>query len=34
MGGKTNFYYEDQSGLPAVVSDNLVQSFDKKICDR
>jgi hypothetical protein len=33
-GGQTNVYDEEQSGWPSVVSDDLVQSVDKEICER
>jgi hypothetical protein len=32
--GRTNVHDEDQSGQPSVVSDDLVQSVDKKICEK
>jgi hypothetical protein len=34
MGGQTNVHDEEQSGHPFVVSDDLVQSVDQKICER
>jgi hypothetical protein len=34
MGGRTNVHNEEQSGQPSVVSDDLVQSVDPKICER
>jgi hypothetical protein len=34
MGGRTNVHDEEQSGQPSVVSDDLVQSVDPKICGR
>jgi hypothetical protein len=33
MGG-TNVHNEEQSVQPSVVSDDLVQSVDQKICER
>jgi transposase len=30
----TNVHAEEQSGRPSVVSDDLVQSVDQKICER
>jgi hypothetical protein len=30
MGGQTNIHDEEQSGQPSAVSDDLVQSTDKK----
>jgi hypothetical protein len=32
--GRTNVYNEDWSGWPSVVSDELVQSVEQKICER
>jgi hypothetical protein len=32
--GRTNVHDEEQSGRPSVVSDDLVQSVDQKICQR
>jgi hypothetical protein len=32
--GHTNVQDEERSGRPSVVSDDLVQSVDKKICER
>jgi hypothetical protein len=32
--GQTNVHDEERSGLPSVVSDDLVQSVEKKICER
>jgi hypothetical protein len=32
--GRTNVHDEELSGLPSVVSDDLVQSVDQKICER
>jgi hypothetical protein len=32
--GRTNVHDEEQSGRPSVVSDDPVQSVDKKICER
>jgi hypothetical protein len=34
MGGLTNVHDEEQSLQPSVVSDDLVQSVDQKICER
>jgi hypothetical protein len=32
--GQTNVHDEERSGQPSVVSDDLVQSTDQKICGR
>jgi transposase len=32
--GRPNFHDEERSGRPYVVSDDLVQSVDQKICER
>jgi transposase len=32
--GTTNVHDEERSGRPSVVSDDLVQSVDQKICER
>jgi hypothetical protein len=32
--GRTNIHDEERSGRPSVVSDDLVQSVDQKICGR
>jgi hypothetical protein len=32
--GQTDVHDEERSGQPSVVSDDLVQSVDQKICDR
>jgi hypothetical protein len=32
--GQTNVHDEERSGRPSVVSDDLVQSVDHKICER
>jgi hypothetical protein len=32
--GRTNVHDEERSGQPSVVSDDLVQSADQKICER
>jgi hypothetical protein len=32
--GRTNIHDEERSGLPSVVSDDLVQNIDQKICER
>jgi hypothetical protein len=32
--GRTNVHDEDRSGRPSVVSEDLVQSVDQKICER
>jgi hypothetical protein len=32
--GRTNVQDEEQSGRPSVVSDDLVQSVEQKICER
>jgi hypothetical protein len=32
--GQTDVHDEERSGLPSVVSDDLVQSVDQKICER
>jgi hypothetical protein len=32
--GRTIIHDEEQSGWPSVVSDELVQSVDQKICER
>jgi hypothetical protein len=32
--GRTNVHDEERSGRPSVVSDDLVQSVDQKICER
>jgi hypothetical protein len=32
--GRTNVDGEERSGWPSVVSDDLVQSVDQKICER
>jgi transposase len=32
--GRTNVHDEERSGRPSVVSDDLVQSFDQKVCER
>jgi hypothetical protein len=34
MGGRTNISNEEQSDQPSVVSDDLVQIIDQKICER
>jgi hypothetical protein len=34
MRGRTNVHDERRSGRPSVVSDDLVQSVDQKICER
>jgi hypothetical protein len=34
MGGRTNIHVEERSGRPSVVSDDLVQTVDQKICER
>jgi hypothetical protein len=31
---RTNVHDEEQSGWPSVVSDDLVQSVDRKVCER
>jgi transposase len=33
-GGRTNVHDEERSGQPSVVSDDLVQNADQKICER
>jgi hypothetical protein len=33
MGRQRNVHNEEQSGRPTVVSDDLVQSVDQKICE-
>jgi hypothetical protein len=32
--GRTNVHNEERSGWPSVVSDDLVQTVDQKICER
>jgi hypothetical protein len=32
--GRTSIHDEERSGRPSVVSDDLVQSVDQKICER
>jgi hypothetical protein len=32
--GQRNVHDKEGSGLPSVVSDNLVESVDQKICER
>jgi hypothetical protein len=32
--GRTDVHDEERSGRPSVVSDDLVQSVDQKICER
>jgi hypothetical protein len=32
--GRTNVHDEEQNGQPSVVSDDLVQGVDQKICER
>jgi hypothetical protein len=32
--GRKNFHDEERSGRPSVVSDDLVQNIDQKICER
>jgi hypothetical protein len=32
--GRTNVHDEERSGRPCVVSDDLIQSVDQKICER
>jgi hypothetical protein len=32
--GRTNVHDEERSGRPSLVSDDLVQSVDQKICER
>jgi hypothetical protein len=34
MGGQTNVHNEEHSGQSSVVSDDLVQSVNQKICER
>jgi hypothetical protein len=33
-GGRINIHDEEQNGQPSVVSDDLVQGVDRKICER
>jgi hypothetical protein len=34
MGERTNVHNEERSGWPPVVSDDLVQSGEQKLCER